>query len=63
MQNEVVGMDVVEINPMLDHSGETMMLANRVVREVLVGMALRKKGMTDPKYLHPDYVKNTQLKQ
>ena len=24
-----------------------MMLANRIVREVLVGMALRKKGITD----------------
>lgn len=60
MQNEVVGMDVVEINALLDTSGETMLMANRAVREVLVGMALRRKGITDPKYLHPDYLNNTQ---
>ena len=60
MQNDIVGMEVVEINPLLDGSGETMLLANRVVREVLAGMAARKKGITDPKYLYPDYLKNTQ---
>ena len=32
MQNDIVGMEVVEINPLLDGSGETMLLANRVVK-------------------------------
>jgi agmatinase len=49
-------MEMVEINPMLDNDGATMLLANRIVREVLVGMALRKKGITDPKYVDPDFI-------
>ena len=56
IQNEIVGMEMVEINPMLDTDGSTMLLANRIVREVLVGMALRKKGITDPKYVDPDFI-------
>ena len=56
IQNEIVGMEMVEINPLLDTNGATLVLANRVVREVLVGMALRKKGITDPKYVDPDFI-------
>ena len=41
-----VGMEMVEINPLLDTNGATLLLANRIVREVLVGMALRAEGKT-----------------
>jgi len=56
IQNEIVGMEMVEINALLDTNGATMLLANRIVREVLVGMALRKKGIEDPKYVDPDLI-------
>lgn len=59
MQNDVVGMEVVEINPFLDGASETLLVANRAVREVLAGIAMRRKGMTDPKYLHPEFLMNT----
>ena len=56
IQNEIVGMEMVEINALLDTDGATLLLANRIVREVLVGMALRMKGITDPKYADPDFI-------
>jgi agmatinase len=54
IQNEIVGMDVVEINPLVDAGYQTTALVGqRAMREVLAGMALRKKGITDPHYRHP----------
>lgn len=54
IQNEIVGMDVVEINPLVDSGYQTTALVGqRVMREVLAGMALRKLGITDPHYRHP----------
>ncbi|MDT0318892.1 agmatinase [Streptomyces millisiae] len=50
----VVGMDVVEVSPPYDDRGEiTALLANRAVREALTGIAMRRKGITEPDYLHP----------
>ena len=55
--NDIVGMDVVEVNPLVDPGYQTTALvANRVMRECMVGMALRRKGITDPNYLHPELV-------
>ncbi len=55
IQQELVGIDLVEVNPMLDNrSQSTMLLAVRTLYEALVGMALRKQGITDPWYVHPD---------
>ncbi len=54
IKKHVVGMDIVEIAPMLDNATKsTMLLASRSFYELLVGMALKKKGITDPWYLHP----------
>lgn len=39
----VVGVDVVEVSPPYDHAEITSMLANRVVLEVLSGMARRRR--------------------
>ena len=45
----VVGVDVVEVSPPYDHAEITSLLANRVVLEVLSGLAARKVGIThDP---------------
>ena len=53
----VVGMDIVEVAPMNDNrSGTTMLLAARSFYETIVGMALKKQGITDPWYLHPDLI-------
>ena len=40
----VVGMDVVEVSPPYDPSDVTAFLANRVVLEMLSGIAYRRKG-------------------
>jgi len=54
IQNEIVGMDLVEINPLVDAGYQTTALVGqRVMREVLAGMVLRKNGITDPHYRHP----------
>ena len=42
----VVGIDVVEVSPPYDTAGITAFLANRVVLEVLAGIAFRRKGGT-----------------
>ena len=55
---QVVGVDLVEVSPMNDdRSGTTMLLGSRVFYEAITGMALKKQGITDPWYLHPDLIK------
>ncbi|AEG44996.1 agmatinase [Isoptericola variabilis] len=50
----IVAMDVVEVSPPYDDRGEiTALLANRSVREAMTGIAMRRKGVTEPDYLHP----------
>jgi agmatinase len=51
----IVGMDVVEVSPPYDDKGEiTALLANRSIREALTGIAMRRSGVTERDYLHPD---------
>ena len=56
IQNEIIGMEVVEVNPLVDSGYQTTALvAQRVMREVLAGMVLRKQGTTDdPMYIDPE---------
>lgn len=51
---QCVGFDIVELNPLVDSANATATLANRVAREVMSGIAMRKQGITDPNYLHPE---------
>jgi agmatinase len=44
MEGRVVGLDVVEVSPPYDHAEITAYLANRVVLEVLGGIAWRRRG-------------------
>ena len=50
---KVVGIELVEVNPLTDPTYRTAQVANRILREILTGMALREKGITDPYYIDP----------
>jgi len=52
-QKDVVGMDMVEVAPLLDPSYTTTLVANRILKECLTGIALRRRGVTQPNYLSP----------
>jgi agmatinase len=56
VQNKVVGIDLVEVNPLVDPTYRSKLVAVRILRELLTGIAMRKKGITDPYYLDPDWV-------
>lgn len=56
VQNKIVGIDLVEVNPLVDPTYRTKLVAVRILRELLTGIAMRKKGMTDPMYLDPQWI-------
>lgn len=49
----IVGFDVVELLPTIEGGRRTAQLANCLVYEALVGLAMRKQGLTDRNYVHP----------
>ena len=55
IQNKVVGVELVEVNPLVDSTYRTVMVANFILREILTGIALRKKGIQDPNYIAPEW--------
>jgi agmatinase len=55
-ESNVVGFDLVEFAPERDPTYVTGLNANRLVRECLVGIAMRKKGLTETHYLSPKTV-------
>lgn len=52
-ESNVVGVDVVELAPARDPGYTTVHNTNRLVRECLTGLAMRKKGITEEHYLSP----------
>jgi agmatinase len=52
-ETNVVGFDLVELAPERDPGYTTVLNSNRLVRECLVGLTLRKKGITEEHYLSP----------
>jgi len=52
-ESNVVGFELVELLPYRDSGYTTVLNSERIVRECLVGIAMRKKGLTDPHYLSP----------
>ncbi len=52
-ETNVIGFDLVEFAPERDPTYVTGLNANRVVREALTGMAMRKRGLVEPHYLSP----------
>lgn len=49
----VIGVDIVELAPERDPGYTTVHNTNRLVRECLVGITMRKKGITEEHYLSP----------
>ncbi|WP_395175118.1 agmatinase family protein [Roseibium alexandrii] len=52
-ESNVVGFEVVELAPELDPTYVSALNANRVIRECLTGIAMRKKGISEPDYKSP----------
>lgn len=52
-ESNVVGFELVELNPLIDPTHVSAMNANRIVRECLTGIAMRKMGLTGKHYLSP----------
>lgn len=52
-ESNVVGFELVELAPLMDPTYVSALNANRVIRECLTGIAMRKQGLTDPHYLSP----------
>ena len=48
-----MGFDLVEYAPDRDPGYVTGLIANRLLRECLTGVAMRKKGIADENYLSP----------
>ena len=51
--NQVVGFELVELNPLADPGYTTALNSTRVLKECLTGMAMRKRGITEKNYLSP----------
>jgi agmatinase len=52
-ESNVVGIDVLELAPERDPGYTTVHNTNRLVRECMVGIGLRKKGITETDYMSP----------
>lgn len=52
-ESNVVGFELVEFLPYRDPGYTTALNCNRILREALVGITLRKKGITDKAYFSP----------
>ena len=60
--NKIVGVELVELNPIVDPTYRSKLVAARMLREVLTGIAMRKKGITDPYYVDPLWKNSGDLK-
>lgn len=49
----VVGLEIVEVNPLTDPTYRSKLVAVRAMREMMTGMAMREQGITDPFYVDP----------
>ena len=52
-ETPVVGMELVEVAPGWDPGYTTALNGLRIIQEAITGLAMRKKGMTEPHYLDP----------
>jgi len=52
-ESNVVGFELVELAPMMDPTYVSALNANRLIKECLTGIAMRKKGITETHYLSP----------
>lgn len=52
-ETNVVGFELVETDPLVDPGYTSALNANRILRECLTGIAMRKRGLTSEHYLSP----------
>lgn len=52
-ENNVVGFELVEMNPLVDPGYTTAQNSTRILLECLTGIAMRKRGLTGAHYLSP----------
>jgi len=52
-ESNVCGFELVELAPMLDPTYVSALNADRLIRECMTSVAMRKQGLTDPHYLSP----------
>ncbi len=52
-ENNLVGFELVELNPLVDPGYTTALNANRLVQECLTGIAMRKNGIEGKNYYSP----------
>ena len=52
-ESNVVGFEMVELAPTSEGGAETVLAAERIVRECLVGLSLRKEGIDEKDYMSP----------
>lgn len=52
-ESNVVGFDLVELHPALDPTYKTTLNSAHIIKACLTGLAMNKKGITDPHYLSP----------
>lgn len=52
-ENNLVGFDLVELNPLVEPGYTTVLNSNMLVQECLTGIAMRKTGVTERGYLNP----------
>jgi agmatinase len=52
-ENNLVGFELVELNPLVDPGYTTVLNSGMLVQECLTGIAMRKKGVTERGYMNP----------
>ncbi len=52
-ETNVIGFELVELSPIIDPTYVSALNANRLIKECMTGIAMRKKGLTEPHYLSP----------
>lgn len=57
-ESNVVGFDIVELKPESDPTYRTIQAASRIMHSCLDGITLRREGITEPDYRHPDTVED-----
>lgn len=50
-ENDIVGFEIVELDPLLDNTYRSALNANFIMHACLTGIAMRKEGITDGKFL------------
>ena len=52
-ETNLIGFELVELNPLLDPTYRSAQVADRIVRECLTGIAMNRKGLTEEHFLSP----------